>query len=223
MEIEYILFLQILLVLYICFFFRSVEKSYKILLGVFVLGFYTNLIVYIIYTLRIGPSSFTKLPYILYSIIGFSGILLFFKMRFKDRILDMLFIFGIIVMPLIVYIREFYFGYFDTALDSNTSPVIGTILIVAACLRALLLFIKRADNVDLYKKLDFWVVLSILIFHLIQFVYLGYLNFAISGLILMRSLINFFNFSNLVFYIGMTILIIGFNDNKRNKNFHSII
>lgn len=53
---------------------------------------------------------------------------------------------------------------------------VGIILIIAGCLRVLFLFIKGADQVDLYKKAEFWMIVSMLLYNSLYFVHFGFLN-----------------------------------------------
>ncbi len=53
---------------------------------------------------------------------------------------------------------------------------VGIILIIAACLRVLFLFIKRVDEVELYKKAEFWMIVSMLLYNSLYFVHFGLLN-----------------------------------------------
>lgn len=210
MELESHLFIQLLLTLYIVYYFFDVQKIYRVFLIVFLLAFTANMLDFIIYGFKQIPAYVSNFIFVVYSLLGFSGVLLFLKLKFKDKIINFIFYAGVFVLISTVLIRDIYFGMLFSYSSSIPIPLLGTIFITAACLRALYLFLKRADDIDLYRKLDFWIVISVLFFYIIQFVFIGFLNVRMVFAFNVLYFNELFHYSSTIYYFVISLLIVNF-------------
>lgn len=220
---NFILLFNFLLLLFLVYFFNSILKVYKPLATVLILGVFTNALQIVLWSYEGVSFSLINSIFIIYTLLAFSILLYFFKKKFKDRILYIIFYSGILSILLTVSIRDFYYKLIEDFSKSTPTPLIGTIFIVAACLRVLFLFLKRVDSVDLYKKLDFWIVLIVLIYFVIQFVYLGYLNFFYAGFLKSYVILEIFQYLHHTYYTSLSLLLVVYGSTNRKRGTNSLL
>lgn len=217
------LLVNFIILLFIVYFFNSIRKEYRPLMLVLLLGAFTNVLQIVLWSYEGINFLVYNIIFIAYTIIAFSLLLYFFKNKFQDPILKGLFYGGIAAIILSVIIRDYYFDLINDNSKSTPTPLIGTIFIVAACLRVLFLFLKRVDSVVLYKKLDFWLVLIIMYYFVFQFVCLGYYNFFYAGLFKSYILFDAFEYIHHIYYFSVSLLIVIYASTKSKRLSNSLL
>lgn len=223
MTLNISLLLNFLLLLYIVYFFNSIINEYRPLVVVLGLGIFTNVVQIVLWSYEGISFWIYNVIFIAYTILAFSTLLYFFKNKFRDSLLNGLFYGGIAAILTSVLIRDFYFDLIHDSSRSTPTPLIGTIFIVAACLRVIFIFLKRVDDVVLYRKLDFWLVLIIMFYFVGQFVYLGYFNFFYAGLLNSSILFYVFQYVHHLYYVSVSLLLVIYASMKRKKRINPLL
>ena len=223
MTLNISLLLNFLLLLYIVYFFNSIINEYRPLVVVLGLGIFTNVVQIVLWSYEGISFWIYNVIFIAYTILAFSTLLYFFKNKFRDSLLNGLFYGGIAAILTSVLIRDFYFDLIHDSSRSTPTPLIGTIFIVAACLRVIFIFLKRVDDVMLYRKLDFWLVLIIMFYFVVQFVYLGYFNFFYAGLLNSSILFDVFQYVHHLYYVSVSLLLVIYASMKRKKRINPLL
>lgn len=175
-SIDILVIFQSILTLFIFWLLPQLERPFKVLIGALLVGYVFSIVsnFVFVYTTNLV---FNNLLGIFYDVSYIILNLLFFKWRYKERYFSRLLIAACILLPLIILVRDIYFGLlFNSVINNNLNMQVGIILIIAGCLRVLYLFIKKADQVDLYKKPEFWMIVSMLLYNSLYFVHFGFLN-----------------------------------------------
>ena len=207
-SIDILVIYQSILTLFIFWQLPQLEKPFKVLIGALLVGYIFSIVSSALfgYTTNL---IFHNLLSVFYDVSYIILYLLFFKWRYKERYFSRLLIAACIILPLIILVRDIYFGLlFNSVINNTLIMQVGIILIIAGCLRVLFLFIKGADQVDLYKKAEFWMIVSMLLYNSLYFVHFGFLNlrFRLNS----NFGIDYYNFyqATIVIIYELTILLI---------------